>query len=597
MKQRLAIAINAIALLAVLAMPIHLVGQDQSATSEDTRQHHRYKLVDLGTFGGPASYFPNGLDGILNNRGVAVGWANASAHDPLDPFCFTPTCFLTHAFEVRDGVVNDLGSLPTGSESQALWISGNGLIAGVADNGEIDPLFPGFTELRGVLWRDGQMFDVGTLPEGGYESVANAVNNRGQVVGWAINTVPDSFSFASFPTQTRAFLWQNGTMQDLGTLGGPDALANFVNNEGDVAGPSYTPIDPVTGAPAAVHPFLWKNENMIDLGSLGGTDSEPLAMNESGDVVGLSTLAGDVIIHPFLWRQGKLIDLGTLGGKNANTNWINNHGDIAGRSDLAGPAPQLHDGVLWTNGEMLDLGALPGDSCSNAYYVNSHGQVVGTSESLDLCLIPTGQHAFLWENGGPMLDLNTVIAPGAGLELTFAVAINDRGEIAGFGVPPGCAPEDIELCGHAYLLIPCGVEADCKNQSLPGATISGPIPYLARLRRHSSQTESVGSLLRHPLGSLPRLRAPLNRSADDSGTPVSHDSGWRLEDKIFFEPAESATDSSSRPSTDTTPSQQSCIPIGGICYGPGPTRCCAAPFPYHSSFCSNRTGWGRCVMS
>jgi probable HAF family extracellular repeat protein len=480
-------------LIAALFFSLQLAGQAEP--SAESVKHPRYKLIDLGTLGGPASYFSNGLDGILNNRGTAIGWANTSAHDPLDPFCFTPTCSLTHAFEVRDGVLNDLGSLPTGSDSQAIWTSGNGLIAGVADNGEIDPSFPGFTEIRGVLWRDGQMVDLGTLPTGGYESFANAVNNQGQVAGWGTNNVPDSFSFAGFPTQTRAFLWQDGTMQDLGTLGGPDAIANFINNQGDIAGPSWTPIDQVTGAPAAVHPFLWRNGAMIDLGSLGGTDSEPTAMNESGDVVGLSTMEGDVTQHPFLWRQGQLIDLGTLGGDNGTTNWINNRGDIVGRGDLAGPTPQLHDATLWRNGKIVDLGVLPGDSCSNAYYVNSHGQVVGTSESLDLCRIPTGQHAFLWEKGGPMLDLNNLIPSGAELELTFAVAINDRGEIAGFGVPPGCAPRDIELCGHAYLLIPCRADGECTNQSLPGAGATIPIPSSpARSRAPSgNQQQRLGN--------------------------------------------------------------------------------------------------------
>ena len=68
-----------------------------------------------------------------------------------------------------------------------------------------------------------------------------------------------------------------------------------------------------------------------------------------------------------------------------------------------------------------------------------------------------------------MVDLNTLIAPGASLNLTYAVAINDRGEIAGFGVPPDCDPQDHELCGHAYILVPCGIGEDCTNVNLADA--------------------------------------------------------------------------------------------------------------------------------
>jgi hypothetical protein len=45
-----------------------------------------------------------------------------------------------------------------------------------------------------------------------------------------------------------------------------------------------------------------------------------------------------------------------------------------------------------------------------------------------------------------VVDLNTLIPPGASLDLTYAVAINDKGEIAGFGVPPGCAAQDHPDC-------------------------------------------------------------------------------------------------------------------------------------------------------
>jgi probable HAF family extracellular repeat protein len=118
-------------------------------------------------------------------------------------------------------------------------------------------------------------------------------------------------------------------------------------------------------------------------------------------------------------------------------------------------SPQDHHGVLWTHGAAIDLGAFPEDTSSNAYNVNSHGQVVGTSEDRAHMLIGVGEHAFLWESGGPIVDLNSLISPGASLQLTYAAGINDAGEIVGFGVPTGVPPEDYETQGHAYILTPC----------------------------------------------------------------------------------------------------------------------------------------------
>ncbi len=54
-----------------------------------------------------------------------------------------------------------------------------------------------------------------------------------------------------------------------------------------------------------------------------------------------------------------------------------------------------------------------------------------------------------------MVDLNTLIPPNSSLELTFAYAINDPGEIVGTGLPSGCTADQIDFCGHAYALIPC----------------------------------------------------------------------------------------------------------------------------------------------
>lgn len=97
-------------------------------------------------------------------------------------------------------------------------------------------------------------------------------------------------------------------MQDIGTLGGPDAAAPFINERGEIAGFSYT-------STMAVDPFLWEpptrrqpNGRMIDLGTLGGTfgaEGEGMALNNRGQVVGGSNLAGDVFFHPFSLDQAR----------------------------------------------------------------------------------------------------------------------------------------------------------------------------------------------------------------------------------------------------------------------------------------------------
>ncbi len=455
---------------------------------DHNNKHHHYKLIDLGTFGGPTSYFTNGFDGILNNHGTAAGWADTSTPDPVPSFCYNPDCFVSHAFQWQSGVLTDLGTLVAGWSSNAFWISGNGLIAGNSQNGEIDPLIPGFPEFRAVLWQKGGITDLGTL-EGGYESLAGAVNNRGQVAGAALNTIPDPFCLLApgfCTTQTRAFLWQNGAMQDLGALGtGNDALASFINEPGQIAGISYTNTtpSPVTGLPTQ-DPFLWQNGTMLDLGTLGGTLGSATALNNRGEVVGQSNLAGDLIFHPFLWTKSRgMQDLGTFGGDTGTTEWINDAGEVVGKADL--PGSQTHDAFLWKNGVLTDLGTLPGDACSLAYQVNSRGQVVGTSEDQTLCSIPTGEHAFLWEHGGPMVDLNSLIPPDSSLSLVFAFANNDRGEIAGIGVPPGCSLQDVGTCGHAYVLIPCdeshpGLEGCDYSLVEAPAAVAQPVRQFAR---------------------------------------------------------------------------------------------------------------------
>jgi hypothetical protein len=53
-----------------------------------------------------------------------------------------------------------------------------------------------------------------------------------------------------------------------------------------------------------------------------------------------------------------------------------------------------------------------------------------------------------------VVDLNSLIPRNSSLQLVNALDINDRGEIAGIGVPPGVPFQDADRRGHAFLLIP-----------------------------------------------------------------------------------------------------------------------------------------------
>jgi uncharacterized membrane protein len=206
----------------------------------------------------------------------------------------------------------------------------------LSENGETDPLFPGFPEVRAVLWRNNHITDLGTLLEGGYESVANAVNSSGYVVGLATNTIPDLDSIFGLGFQTRAFLWEERSgMQDLGTLGGTDAEATLVNERGEIVGESYTNSAPSAfcagfGFPLATGVFLWKNGEMKNIGSFGGTCTFAGDLNNKGEITGISTLPGDRIQHAFLWQRGLLHELPNAnGGNDTAASVLNEHGDVA----------------------------------------------------------------------------------------------------------------------------------------------------------------------------------------------------------------------------------------------------------------------------
>jgi probable HAF family extracellular repeat protein len=464
------------------------------------------------------------MTGFLNNHGTAVGAAETPNPTPphFNPFPCGPGNFVYHALEWKKETTHDLGTLPGGNCSNAIWINTSGEIAGNSETGEIDPL-TGFRELRAVVWKHSQILDLGTL--GGNQSGAQAINDRGQVVGFALNGIPDPFSIfdavlaapdsqcPACGTQTRAFLWQNDHMQDLGTLGGNDAFASGINERGEIVGNSYTDTipNPTTSIPT-LDPFLWEKGRMTDLGTLGGTLGGPTGLNNRGQVIGQSNLAGDQTSDPFLWDQGKLIDLAThgIGGTFQVANAINDVGEIAGAA--AFPS-RPSDAALWRDGVVTDLGALGIDCFSQAWSISSRGEIGGVSVSCD----SSTWHAFLWENGS-IVDLNTLIPQNSRLTLVYALAINDHGEIGGLGVPPG-VPTTSDTQGHAFLLIPCDADhpnvEDCDYSMVEAADMSNNaavpqsplgIPTMDSLARPINPSHNWFKQRYRMLGQQPPLR-------------------------------------------------------------------------------------------
>src|SRR3989344_6472633 len=182
--------------------------------------------------------------------------------------------------------------------------------------------------------------DLGTLP-GTTHSVATGINNRGDIVGW-VQTGSGSNMVVE------PFLYTNGKMQTLGTLGGNYARANGINDSGDIVGDSTTRCTP----PGSRHAFLYSNGVMKDLGTLGNNHCQHgswgMGINNLGHVVGGAET--DTEEHAYLY-SGEMVDLGTLGeGDFSVALGINNYGEVVGYStDVSFPTPAPIRAFLWKN--------------------------------------------------------------------------------------------------------------------------------------------------------------------------------------------------------------------------------------------------------
>jgi len=297
--------------------------------------------------------------------------------------------------------ITDLGALSGNGSSQPWAVNSSGQVVGGAQ------IFPG-GNVHAFLYSDGGMIDLGTL--GGSDSYAYALNASGQVVG--TSTLPGG--------ENHAFLYSNGQMIDLGTPG----WAYGINVSGEIVGNT-----------GAGHAFLYSDGVMSELPLV-----DAYAINDSGDVIGdiwVPSPQGGFYTHAALYSGGIVTDLGTLAGnQNSIAHAFNDVGQVVGGS-LGDP---LNDAFLYQDGQMIDLGTFDHQE-SNALGINNFGQVVGFSYAPR-----ETPHPFLYEDGA-LTDLNTLLPDGSGWNLWDARGINDSRQIVGYGLHNGAG-------AHAYLLTP-----------------------------------------------------------------------------------------------------------------------------------------------
>lgn len=225
--------------------------------------------------------------------------------------------------------------------------------------------------------------ELGFLP-GDVSSEARDINNRGQIVGYS----------GDAEGNLRPFLWEDGVMTDLGSIGGEGSQAYDINDRGQVVG-------------GGLWGFLWEDGEWIELIDL----NYPRAINNLGQVVG-HNLDGKAT----LWDRGEVEVFGGSEYEFSYPNAINERGQVVGQMQ---PLNEGWRAFLWEGGEMIDLGTL-GGSWSAAEDINNRGQIVGLAETTDGTI-----HAVMWEDG-EIFDLGTLGGPDS-----WANAINERGQVAG----------------------------------------------------------------------------------------------------------------------------------------------------------------------
>ena len=208
---------------------------------------------------------------------------------------------------------------------------------------------------------------VPDLGGGTFGMDVRALNNAGAVAGYSRDTNDNEL----------AFLFSNGVLRNLGTLGGAFSAAADLSDNGLITGYALLPEDEFGSSPQ--HAFLYSGTSMIDLGALpGGSYSEGLFVNANGDVAGAADANG-FFGAGFVYRNGHMTNIGSFGSGMSFIQDLNANGQVVGYSV---DETFLVTRAFFYDTNLVDLGTL-GGVYSSAWAINDAGVIVGDADKDD----------------------------------------------------------------------------------------------------------------------------------------------------------------------------------------------------------------------
>jgi probable HAF family extracellular repeat protein len=230
-----------------------------------------------------------GLSRSINDAGIIVGAGDETAGPTDRALLWTPNG--SGGYDLN---IYNFGGL----ESYFIDINNSNQIAGY-------DIFEA-NRRNAIFWENGIRTDLPSL--NGDQNFGLAINDNTEIVGYV-----DSDGAINGTNVYSAAFWEqdangNFVLTNLGIPNGfAQSFARDINQDGLVIGQATNG----SGSTLTSSGFLWDNGNLIDLGSLGGTRGDALSVNQAGQIVGFSNIASEVA-HATLWQNGQLSDLNDL---------------------------------------------------------------------------------------------------------------------------------------------------------------------------------------------------------------------------------------------------------------------------------------------